>query len=294
MVAHAAKGLLGIGGVPPGDNARAYIWEKRLHPVMIGIALIALVAFYFTEFSHAGDLVMIGHALEWLIFGFFFFELAWMTAVCEQKLRYLRRNWLDMVIVVCSGLALVGVDAQWVAAARLLRLATVALLLTRAVRPMRTMLTPGGLPYLGLVAATIFLVAGAAFYWLEPNVRSYADGLWLAFVTGATIGYGDIVPSTTGSRLFAVLITMVGLTLFSLVTASVAAFFVGEDEKTQRREMPRDQQRLKEDVARLFREEEALLLREMHADVRGLREELQRLRHELEQLRRSADGGRDA
>ena len=64
MVAHAAKGQLGIGGVPPGDNARAYIWEKRLHPVMIGIALIALVAFYFTEFSHAGDLVMIGHALE--------------------------------------------------------------------------------------------------------------------------------------------------------------------------------------------------------------------------------------
>jgi voltage-gated potassium channel len=294
MVARVAKRLLGMSGVPPGDNARAYLWEKRLHPVMIAIALIALIAFYLTEFSHAADLVMIGHGLECLIFGVFFFELVWMTAVCEQKLLYLRRNWLDLVIVACSGLALLGVDAQWVAGARLLRLATVALLLTRALRPMRSLLTPGGLPYVGLIAVIIFLVSGAAFYWLEPTVRSYADGLWLAFVTGATIGYGDIVPSTTASRLFAVLITMVGLTLFSLVTASVAAFFVGEDEKTQRREMHRDLQRLKEDVARLFREEEALLLREMHADVRGLREELQRLRHELEQLRRSADGGRDA
>src|SRR3954451_2987431 len=294
MVAHTAQRLLGIGGVPPGDNARAYIWEKRLHPVMIGIAVIALVAFYFTEFSDAAELVTIGHRLEWLIFAVFFWDLIWMTALCDQKLRYLRRNWLDVVIVVCSGLALVGVDAQWVAAARLLRLATVALLLTRAMRPMRTMLTPGGLPYLGLVAAAIFLVAGAAFYWLEPTVRSYADGLWLAFVTGATIGYGDIVPSTTGSRLFAVLITMVGLTLFSLVTASVAAFFVGEDEKKQRREMHQDLQRLKEDVARLFMEEEALLRRELHADVRGLREELERLRRELEQQRRSAQGERDA
>ena len=34
MVAHTAQRLFGIGGVPPGDNARAYIWEKRLHPVM--------------------------------------------------------------------------------------------------------------------------------------------------------------------------------------------------------------------------------------------------------------------
>src|SRR4051812_31443012 len=144
MVAHVAQGLLGIGGVPPGDNARAYIWEKRLHSVMIAIAIIALVAFYFTEFSDAADLVTIGHRLEWLIFAVFLFDLIWMTAVCDQKLRYLRRNWLDVVIVVCSGLALVGVDAQWVAAARLLRLATVALLLTRAMRPMRTMLTPGG------------------------------------------------------------------------------------------------------------------------------------------------------
>ena len=41
----------------------------------------------------------------------------------------------------------------------------------------------------------------------------------------------------SASRLFAVLITMVGLTLFSLVTASVAAFFIGEDEKALRRQM---------------------------------------------------------
>jgi voltage-gated potassium channel len=187
-----------------------------------------------------------------------------------------------------------GVDTEWVAAARLLRLATVALVLTRAMRPMRTLFSPGGLPYVGLVAVIIFLVAGGAFYWLEPTVRSYADGLWLAFVTGATIGYGDIVPTTTGSRLFAVLITMVGLTLFSLVTASVAAFFIGEDEKTLRRQMHRDLQRLKEDVARLLTEEEHMLRRELHADVRRLRDDIERLRKEIEKQNRGAAHDREA
>jgi voltage-gated potassium channel len=278
---------MGLGGVPPGESARAYALEKRLHALMIAIALAALAAFYLTEFSRAPELVAIGHLLEWVIFVVFSIELVWMTSVCEQKLRYLRANWLDVLIVLCSGLAVFGVETEWVAVARLLRLATVALLLTRALRPMRSLLTPGGLPYVALLAIIVFLVAGAAFYWLEPTVRSYAEGLWLAFVTGATIGYGDIVPTTTGSRLFAVLITMVGLTLFSLVTASVAAFFIGEDEKILSRQMHQDLQRLKDDVARLFTEEERLLRRELHADVRRMREELERLRGELERQRHS-------
>jgi voltage-gated potassium channel len=286
VVSHVAKRLLGVGGVPPGESAHAYAWERRLHALMIAIAITALVAFYLTEFAHTRELFVIGHALEWVIFVVFSVELVWMTSVCQQKLRYVRNNWLDVLIVLCAGLALVGVETEWVAVVRLLRLATVALLLTRALRPMRSLLTPGGLPYVAMLAVIIFLVAGAVFYWLEPTVRSYADGLWLAFVTAATIGYGDIVPTTTAARLFAVLITMVGLTLFSLVTASVAAFFIGEDEKLLRRQMHQDLQRLKEDVARLLTEEEALMRRELHADVRRMREEVERLRHEIEKQHR--------
>jgi len=291
VVAHVARHLLGIAGVPPGEEPRAYAWEKRLHAVMIAIALISLLAFYLTEFSHSHELFAIGHLLEWAIFVGFSLELVWMTAICKQKIRYLRSNWLDVLIVLCAGLALVGVETEWVALGRLLRLATVALLLTRAMRPMRTLFSPGGLPYVAVLAVAVFLVGGGVFYWLEPTVRSYADGLWLAFVTAATIGYGDLVPTTTASRLFAVLITMVGLTLFSLVTASVAAFFIGEDEKMLRRQMHQDVQRLKEDVARLFTEEEALLRRELHADVRRLREELEKLRREIEKLGREPRGG---
>jgi voltage-gated potassium channel len=288
VITRITSGLLGIGGVPPGDNARAYAREKRLHGVLIAIALISLVAFYLTEFAHSRELFVLGHLLEWIIFVGFSIELLWMTAICDRKLAYLRHNWLDVLIVLSAGFALIGVETEWVALGRLLRLATVALLLARALRPLRTLLTPGGLPYVAALAMIIFLVAGAVFYWLEPTVRSYADGLWLAFVTGATIGYGDLVPTTSASRLFAVVITMVGLTLFSLVTASVAAFFIGEDEKVLRAQMYQDLQRLKEDVARLLAEEEAQLRRELQSDVRRLREELERLRHEIEKQGRGA------
>ena len=77
------------------------------------------------------------------------------------------------------------------------------------------------------------------------------------------------------------IIVLVGLTMFSLVTASIAAFFVGEDEKLMRRQMHRDVQDVKQDMAQLINDEETQLRRELHADIRRLREELARLREEL-------------
>lgn len=104
-------------------------------------------------------------------------------------------------------------------------------------------------------AGALMAMSGAGFYWLEPNVHSYADGLWLAFITAATVGYGDLVPSTAASRIFAGFIVLLGYAVFSVATASIAALLVGEDEK---------------------RFERAL-----HADIRHLRHEVAQLRNEL-------------
>jgi voltage-gated potassium channel len=106
----------------------------------------------------------------------------------------------------------------------------------------------------------MLLLAGVGFYFLEPTVHSLGEGLWLAFVTGSTVGYGDVVPTTTASRIFAVVMVLVGFALLSMVTATISAFFIGEDEKRTRREM--------------------------HKDVRELRREVRELRDELGQLRR--------
>ena len=34
-----------MAGAPAHDNARAYVWETRLHGVMLGFALLAIFAF---------------------------------------------------------------------------------------------------------------------------------------------------------------------------------------------------------------------------------------------------------
>ncbi len=103
------------------------------------------------------------------------------------------------------------------------------------------------------------------FYWLDPAVKTVNAGLWLAFSTAATVRYGDVVPSSTASRIFAVFVVLLGYGLLSLVTASIAAMFVG----TQEREVEQD------------------ILREMHAQLKIVHEELAELRAALRQAQLS-------
>jgi voltage-gated potassium channel len=286
-----ARRWFGMAGVPPHDGARAYLWERRLHGVMLGFALLSIPAFSFVELEKVPELRTAGRVLEWAIFIAFAGELLWMLHVTRQKLRYLLGNWLDVLIVIAAGLSIAGHEAEWVVWARLLRAALVGMMLARAIAEIRVLFAPGGLPYIFGFAVIAMLAAGAGFFWLDPSIRSYGDGLWLAFVTAATVGYGDFVPTTPASRVLAVIIVVIGVALLSVVTASIAAFLVGEDEKLLRREMHHDIRQLRQEVAAMLGEEERALRAEVRHDVRILREEIGRLREELRHRDDHAGGG---
>jgi voltage-gated potassium channel len=108
------------------------------------------------------------------------------------------------------------------------------------------------------LSLTILLLGGVGFWMLEPKVESLSDGLWLAFTTAATVGYGDLVPSTHSSRAFAVVVVMLGLAVLSLVTASVAAVFVGNEERDIERELMQEIRALRAEVAALHKHQQSV------------------------------------
>jgi voltage-gated potassium channel len=108
-----------------------------------------------------------------------------------------------------------------------------------------------GLIYSVILSLAILGLGGTGFWLIEPKVSSLGDGLWLAFTTAATVGYGDIVPSTSASRVFAVMVVLFGLAVLSLVTASVAALLVGTEEREIERELMKEIRALRADVAAL-------------------------------------------
>ncbi len=120
-----------------------------------------------------------------------------------------------------------------------------------------------GLLYSLLLAVAILGLGGVGFWMIDPRIDNLGDGLWLAFTTAATVGYGDVIPHTPASRMFSVVVVLLGLAVLSLVTASLSAILVEKEVDAGERQIEKD------------------LLRELHV----LREELRSLREEVRELR---------
>jgi voltage-gated potassium channel len=111
-----------------------------------------------------------------------------------------------------------------------------------------------GLLYPLCLSMLILGVGGLGFWMLDPKVHTFSEGLWLAFTTAATVGYGDLVPSTHASRVFSVFVVLTGLAVLSLVTAAVAAMFIESDEKLLEMDLLQELQQLRQEVRELREE----------------------------------------
>jgi voltage-gated potassium channel len=85
-----------------------------------------------------------------------------------------------------------------------------------------------------LVALSVVFVGAAVAYYAEhptnPEYKTFGDSLWWAIVTLTTVGYGDIVPETSGGRWAGVFIMVTGVAVLGLLAGTLASFFrVGSD-----------------------------------------------------------------
>lgn len=260
---------LGLGGVPPHDTPQAYLWEKRLYWPVLFATLLAIPAFYFEELSREPVFQDIARTMDMLVLLTFVVELTIMLVVSRHKFQYLVHNWLSVAIIAATGLSVLApqIPGELAALFRLARLAIASLLIARLLHSLRA-LTPGSTPYILLIGFILMLLSGGGFYWLEPTIHNYWDGLWLAFNSGMTVGYGDLVPTTGPSRLFAGLVIILTYGVMSLVTASIAAFFIGKEEKQIRRDVHQEIKNLRRDMAAL--QEMMRKLTEQCADEKNL------------------------
>jgi voltage-gated potassium channel len=180
------------------------------------------------------------------------------------------KNWregaviLDGVIFLGAALSIWPSNPPWPMLEWVLRMGYCAIVFFRLLMLSGKYVVSCRLLHVVAFAIAVLAVAGTGFLWLEPRVHTYADGVWLAFITGATVGYGDLVPSTPASRIFAAFIVLLGYALFSVVTANISAMLVGEDEQRLERELHADMRMLRKEISLLHKE-----LNSPHAEQRG-------------------------
>ncbi len=280
-MAHNPLAWVGLAGTSPDDNAKARAWQRRLHWIMVGVAMLSVPA-YLLSTAELGTLWNgIAWLLDFVILSAFLAELVWMMWLSSHPFRYLFENWLNVIIIFGAASAALGATTEWIAIVRGMRAAVAMLVVVRTATEFRVLFTRKGAPMLVGIAVLTILVLGALFFWLDPAIHTFTDGLWLTFITGATVGYGDVVPSTNGTRLLAVITVLVGVALMTLFTANVVAFFVGGEETRMRQELQRDVVTLRAEIQTLLDARELRRTAELVEEIRLLRRELADVRAQL-------------
>jgi voltage-gated potassium channel len=67
----------------------------------------------------------------------------------------------------------------------------------------------------------------------QANIQTGGDAVWWAFVTIATVGYGDKYPVTSTGRGIGILMMVVGVSIFSVLTGFLALSFQNRRAKQQ-------------------------------------------------------------
>jgi voltage-gated potassium channel len=146
----------------------------------------------------------------------------------RAKLQYLKTHWIDLISSIPF--------MTFIRAFRLVRVIRIVRLL-RGVKGLINIFRMLGTNkrqniLISYIIITILVMGycSLAFYSFEkginPNVNSYFDAFWWAFVSLTTIGYGDIFPTTTEGRIVGMVLALAGMGLFSIITANLATAFV--------------------------------------------------------------------
>jgi voltage-gated potassium channel len=208
------------------ERQRAELFDRVNRATEVPMLLFALIFAAILMLLTLGDLPSdVDQTLEavtWLIWGIFAFELLVKTFLAPHRRRYLFTHWADVLTVILPAL-------------RPLRLLRLLVAGARFWRDAEEVLKHRTFSLLAVTSLCAGIGAGVLVYMAERQgdgpIQTLPDALWWAASTITTVGYGDVYPRTAAGRGIAVVLMLVGISLFGVLTARVAAFFVQDEQR---------------------------------------------------------------
>lgn len=227
----AIKRIIGIAGVPLDAPYKAQVWGKRFDLGLLVILAILVIRWYLEKTLGLPHVLI--RLCSWLVWGFFVAELLVITPMVEDKKRYLLRNWANWIIIV-FGFPLFKFHSVYLSIIRLPKL----LIAARFSKPF----VESGLKVLAkrhwqstmLVLLALIFISALVLSVIDPAFRHIGEGLWFAWESVTTVGYGDVVPHTFLGKLFTSIIILFGVILISMMTASFSAFIIGKEDERKK------------------------------------------------------------
>lgn len=196
----------------------------------LGFAALAVVFVVLGFVPAADDPSTAGaiYGIEWLITGIFIAEFSSRLWAAESRSTYVRGHWIDLVSCIPPARWF-----RWFRLLRLLRLVRAFAGIGRAMTSAQRLANHRGLIWLLVAWVGVMFLCAVGIYVSEVGVnaaiRSPFDALWWGLTTMTTVGYGDVIPVTTEGRLSAAVLMILGIGLYSAITATITSFLIAGD-----------------------------------------------------------------
>lgn len=149
-------------------------------------------------------------------------EFLGRLTIAPDRRAYLRGHWIDLVALLPTTRAL--------RLLRLLRLLRASAGLFRAMSQIERLAAHRGLVWLFVVWLSVAVICSLWLYAVEAEtneaITSPLDALWWGIVTLTTVGYGDVYPRTGEGRIAAMILMVVGISLYSAITATITSVLI--------------------------------------------------------------------
>lgn len=235
------------------DDERSIRYQRFIERVEIPMLVLSVLLIPVVVMPFAEDLSPWAVSVLWwtgaIIWIGFAAQYAMLLYLSPHRWHTVRTNKLDLLLVVLPVLRPVRL-------LRVVRLARAGTAFARvAVAARRVFGRPGFgatiLVVVGFILVGGLLVAVAEHRQAGSTIDGLADGIWWAFVTCTTVGYGDEFPVTATGRAVAVILMLAGISGLSAITANIAAYFVSTDTDVDTRDLDRRLDRIEAQLERL-------------------------------------------
>jgi len=201
------------------QNASLLQWERVTQWPLVVAAFLFLAAYAIPIIWPQIDHWLLNYTnhiviATWVLFGI---DYVARLTLAKDKATFFRHNIVDLLSIVLPLFRPL----------RLLRLVAAISVLNRVgVMTLRWKVISYAITFAAVITFAGALTVTQAERAAGGNITSFGNGLWWAFVTISSVGYGDFYPITFIGRLVAIVLMITGVLLIGAISASLASWMV--------------------------------------------------------------------